>query len=416
MSVVALIITILFINACGLKIEPTNPAATAGVSIDFNGSNDMATASASDPQGNFLLAGTTYSATTRGDFAVAFLSSDFKLASAFNNTGKTQIDFSGGEDEATAVAFQPDGKIVVVGTTTSLGSSSVAAVRLLRNGAIDPTFANGGRFTLRLGSSGDRASSLLVDADGNIYIGAETKSGGRSVMAIIRLKGTGILDSRFNSNGKLFIDIAGGEAKTNAIAFGPNSSVYLAGVVSQGATASAVVAKVTTSGALVSGYGNQGYALIRLAGSTADEIKSLGVDSDGSVIGVGKTTSSAGYKASVYSLTASGEANGNFFGTGAVALSSGEAGDSIGAGVLVTPTSIRVASTFYGSGKSRGWLAIVPRSATFSEAPVQRSAFIAENNQDVEISTLINRAGSNLVVGSLFTSSSKDLYCAGVSL
>src|SRR2546423_14332009 len=73
---------------------------------------------------------------------------DGDLDKSFGAGGKVVTDFSGGEDEATAVTIQSDGKIIAVGSTIKPGSAAdrdFALARYNTDGRLDTTFGSGGR-------------------------------------------------------------------------------------------------------------------------------------------------------------------------------------------------------------------------------------------------------------------------------
>jgi uncharacterized delta-60 repeat protein len=74
----------------------------------------------SDPDGKALLGGTVYiTPTGNTDFAVARLNTNGSLDTTFDVTGKRVIPFNAGgsnTDDASGIAVQADGKIVIVGT------------------------------------------------------------------------------------------------------------------------------------------------------------------------------------------------------------------------------------------------------------------------------------------------------------
>src|SRR5690242_11502680 len=88
------------------------------VTTDFNASFDNAKAVAIQPDGKIVVAGSVFgysSAPGVSDFAVARYNSDGSLDASFGAGGKTQIDFATSFDDASAIAIQPDGKIIVAG-------------------------------------------------------------------------------------------------------------------------------------------------------------------------------------------------------------------------------------------------------------------------------------------------------------
>lgn len=117
------------------------------------------------------------------DFLIARFKADGSLDSQFGSNGIVKIDVSSGEDQATAVAQQADGKLVVAGyAAANLNNDfDFAIVRLNADGTLDTSFGTGGKVTANFGyddpagshypRGSDRAASLLLTADGKITVG-----------------------------------------------------------------------------------------------------------------------------------------------------------------------------------------------------------------------------------------------------
>ena len=110
------------------------------------------------------------------DFAVARYNTNGSLDTTFGTGGKVETDFGQqNEDDAYALAIQPDGKIVVVGDTAvtvgSVTSNVFAMARYNTNGTLDSSFGpngNGLVTTKILGN--DDASSVVIQPDGKIVV------------------------------------------------------------------------------------------------------------------------------------------------------------------------------------------------------------------------------------------------------
>ena len=72
------------------------------------------------------------------------------------------ISFAGGPDFATAMALQPDGKIVLAGQATVSGAFQFAAARVLSNGSLDAAFGTGGKALVSVGGTADRANAVAL--------------------------------------------------------------------------------------------------------------------------------------------------------------------------------------------------------------------------------------------------------------
>lgn len=194
--------------------------------------NDIATALALQPDGRILVAGSSDQGTTNLDFAAIRLLPDGRLDPTFGNAGKAIVDLQGDTDRAWAIALQADGRVVLGGqasTGVTAGGVDFALVRLTADGQLDATFGQGGRVisTLRAGNGTEiiRALALPV-VDGEQRILAV---GGEGDFVAARYRANGALDSGFGAGGKVlavFNDIIG---SANAVTLLPDGRALLAG-------------------------------------------------------------------------------------------------------------------------------------------------------------------------------------------
>src|SRR5438034_454509 len=105
------------------------------------------------------------------DFALARYHSDGSLDASFGTGGKQTTEFSGYQDTATGMTIQPDGKIILAGTSRSADgadNSDFALARYNPNGGLDSTFGAGGKVTTDLMGLFDHASAVALQPDGKI--------------------------------------------------------------------------------------------------------------------------------------------------------------------------------------------------------------------------------------------------------
>jgi uncharacterized delta-60 repeat protein len=128
------------------------------------------------------------------------LNDEFTLDMNFGDEGRTGIGFAGVSEQFNAVAIQPDGKIVVVGTTNNhfLQQQTFLVTRFNVNGRRDSSFGNNGIIRIDVTSGVDIATSVRVLADSKILI-AGTVNG--VDLGVTRLNVDGSLDLSFGSNG-----------------------------------------------------------------------------------------------------------------------------------------------------------------------------------------------------------------------
>jgi uncharacterized delta-60 repeat protein len=144
------------------------------------------------------------------------------LDTSFDTDGQATID-SGDNEVAYALALQPDGKIVVAGYT----SPGAAVYRLNPNGgtldtvndALDTSFDTDGAVKL---DDGGNASALALQPDGKIVVAGFTSPGA----AVYRLTSDGSLDTSFDTDGAVKLDDGG---SANALALQPDRKIVVAG-------------------------------------------------------------------------------------------------------------------------------------------------------------------------------------------
>jgi uncharacterized delta-60 repeat protein len=123
-------------------------------------------AMARQPDGRIVVTGPV----TALDFAVARYEPDGDLDPTFGFGGIVLTDFAGGFDIPSAIAVQPDGRIVVAGSAggASGGAEDFALARYLPGGTLDPSFGTGGKVTTNTSGGSDVANALALQRDGRI--------------------------------------------------------------------------------------------------------------------------------------------------------------------------------------------------------------------------------------------------------
>jgi uncharacterized delta-60 repeat protein len=249
------------LNADG---TPDASFGTGGqTTVDFGGA---ATDVFVDSTGRILVTGSTSPDGTQHDFAATRLNADGTPDASFGTGGRTTVDF-GGNDRVSGAAVLGDGRILLAGDTTSAaGAEDFAVARLTAAGAIDSSFGGSGNGTRTIDFGGnDGASAVVPLADGKLILAGDTtagKSGGD--LAIARLTSGGGLDTAFGKGGKATIDL-GGRDIGRAAAPGPNDGAVIAGAALKGTAQNFTVARVNGKGALDTGFGTKGKVTIAFA-------------------------------------------------------------------------------------------------------------------------------------------------------
>jgi len=172
------------------------------VMTDFSHSTDWANAVAIQPDGKIVVVGTTYKQNDYSDedFAVARYNTDGTLDSTFGRGGKVRTDFPGLAAVASSVVIQPDGKIVVAGGAFPLFTfaGNFEIVRYNSNGRLDRSFGDGGIVTTVF-EEGSYAFAIALQPDGKIVAGGTVFVD----FVIGDQSDTDFALARYNSNGSL---------------------------------------------------------------------------------------------------------------------------------------------------------------------------------------------------------------------
>jgi uncharacterized delta-60 repeat protein len=243
--------------------------------------NDFVTGIALQQDGKILAAG--YSSTsTYNVFCAARYLTNGSLDTTFGTGGKLTLAVGSGHAQATAIALQTDGKILLAGTAVGRRSQDFAIVRLLANGSLDSKFGTKGVVLTDFGAAADAAQALAIDGAGNIVAAGYAMLSQGMSFAVARYIPDGTLDASFGVRGQMTTTVYGNES-ASTVAIQTDGSVLIGGRSSGGLA----VLRYQSNGVVDPSFGNGG--LFFQACKTADGINALALESDGGIVAVGKT-------------------------------------------------------------------------------------------------------------------------------
>ena len=120
------------------------------------------------------------------------ITADGSLDTTFDGDGKVTTDLGGIESGSASVTVQPDGKILVAGTS----NSDFLLVRYNTDGTLDNTFDGDGIVTTDVGFD-EVGRSITLEPDGKILVTGWTYDGSNWHMAVARYNADGSLDTSF---------------------------------------------------------------------------------------------------------------------------------------------------------------------------------------------------------------------------
>jgi uncharacterized delta-60 repeat protein len=254
---------------------------------------------------------------------------------------RVTIPISGIYDSAQGVVVDPDGNIVLAGSS---GGGKTALARLTPGGALDATFGVGGIAINDLSlNQGDTLRAIARMDDGR-YVGCGTffSAGTATDFVVARFNSNGSLDGTFAGAGYAvtsFLQSGPGGSlfdQCNAVAIQPDGMVVSAGFTAESGPNHVALTRHTSSGALDTGFGSGGKVDINASASVNgnSEARALVVQPDGKLLVAGYAFGTGNSEFLVMRLKADGTPDTSFGGSGIVRTPVGPGEDIANAMVL----------------------------------------------------------------------------------
>lgn len=255
-----------------------------GKQITDFGADDIANSIFIEPDGKILVAGT--SGTVNGQFAVARYNKNGSPDLSFNSTGKSTL-MMGFADVLAGLFVQTDGKILLAGSTfkdTNYDLSYFAIGRLNKNGSADKSFSTDGKQFINFESSPSFAAAVVAQKDGKIVVAGRALIAGKNNFAIARFNVDGSLDNSFSSDGKQTNSFGSNDYFGQALALETNGNILLAGYdqSNNGSTNLWSLVCYLPNGNPDNSFGKNGYQFTDM-GPTLSESKAIAISTDGTI-------------------------------------------------------------------------------------------------------------------------------------
>ena len=265
------------------------------VLFDVAAADDNAFAIAIQPDGKIVVAGSAWNG-ANNDFVVARFNTNGTpdTAGFGSGTGFVATDFAAADDIARAVRLQNDGKIVLAGSA-NMGASfaDFAVVRYNADGSLDTSFDGDGRAHADFFAGGDLAQGMVLQADGAIVVAGSALVSGHNQLAAVRFKSDGSLDGSFGITGRVSHPVSGDQDYGHAIAIQNDGKLILAGHTRTGAGDDMVISRLNADGSIDSAWGTGGDTVVDFA-SSDDRAGVLAIQADGRVLVAGYATTATG--------------------------------------------------------------------------------------------------------------------------
>lgn len=208
-----------------------NTFGTGGkVITDFVTNSDYGNSLIMQTDGKLLLAGNNANGSNSSDYVFALVryNSNGTLDNSFGTNGKVTTDFGVYKDYGNSVAIQADGKIIVGGTVDFVNDYALA--RYNSNGTLDNTFGLGGKVTSHLVTNRQYyGASVAVQMDGKIILAGNSSANNNKDFSMIRYNSNGSVDSTFGVVGEVFTDFGSIDDMAFSLIIQADGKLFLAG-------------------------------------------------------------------------------------------------------------------------------------------------------------------------------------------
>jgi uncharacterized delta-60 repeat protein len=276
----------------------------------------------------------------------------------FGNGGKVFTDFSGNSDDyGFAVALQPDGRIVVVGQSGVYPLFHSALARYDSVGGLDTTFGTGGKVIAALDSGGDGLSAIALQPDGKIVAaGSLIHNNWTTAFLLARFNPDGSRDQAFASNGSIVTSFGDSSAAAHAVVLQPDGKIIVVGVSGAGPYSELndfALARYNSNGSLDTSFGNGGKLKTHFPGvyNTGSNATSAALQPDGRLVVAGAYKNESSYREFAlarYNVNGSLDAT---FGSGGILTTSMGNGGAIALFVVLLPNGRIVLTGYFEAGR-----------------------------------------------------------------
>jgi len=131
---------------------------------------------------------------------IARYNTDGSLDTSFNFTGYITTTF-GLQSQLFGIALQPNGNIVVTGSTIINGFTNALIARYTSAGILDTSFNTTGYVTTLIGDVFTKSRTIKIQLDGKIIIAGQSQVDNNQGIILLRYTTDGTLDTTFNNSG-----------------------------------------------------------------------------------------------------------------------------------------------------------------------------------------------------------------------
>jgi len=241
------------------------------------------------PDGKIVIAGDVVRNSQQREFALSRINPDGTLDTSFGTNGIVVAMLGNNADSVVKVRLQPDGKIILAGTSWADGTAyNIMLIRYNSNGTLDTTFNSTGFVTRNInGESYDYAGDIAVLPDGKIVLVGNTNPSifAEGDILLMRFNANGTLDTTFDGDGILTITTTAGGAAGQIIILS-DGKYLVTGYRNDGVKPNFLLMRLNPDGTFDTSFGTGGSTTTSVS-SDPNYISSTDRQSDGKIVVVG---------------------------------------------------------------------------------------------------------------------------------
>ncbi|MBE7497840.1 MAG: hypothetical protein HS117_23085 [Verrucomicrobiaceae bacterium] len=279
-------------NADGTLDTGFGSAGKVTTKIGDSTSDDYARSIVIAPDGKILVAGEALNKEkTNYKFQIVRYNSNGTLDTSFGTDsqrpGVATASFGSGYELPRKIILEPGAspKIIVAGHKSGNGGHDIALARFNYNGTLDTSFELDGMVSVDIGGRDDVIQSVIRQSDGRIVVGGHASSGGNYSFLQVGFNTSGNLDNSFDTDAVVLVPGGSGGALGFAMAVQPDNKIVMAGA-SISSSEDFGLFRVQANGALDSGFGSAGQVVTPIGGSN-DRAYACVIQPDGKIIAAG---------------------------------------------------------------------------------------------------------------------------------
>jgi len=274
--------------------------------VAIGSEQNLGKAIAIQPDNKIIIAGASLQTPNSHDIGLMRFNSDFSIDVNFGTNGYQSTNLNGSEWPE-AIGLQNDGKFIIAGTR--IGSSSYEDIFIARYGIwgnLDNSFGTNGYIIKDVGNE-DFAKDLLIQPDDKIVVAGYVHSGFQPI--ILRYNSDGTADSDFGSNGTVLLS---GSCIIEAVALQEDGKIIVAG--SETGSNLFSLYRVNSDGSMDTSFGSNGNITTNVGEGGSDVLTDIRIQANGKIIASGHshTPFPTNYDISIVRYLANGEIDTTF--------------------------------------------------------------------------------------------------------